>query len=104
MARPNPHWLRMVHFMTSLFKQYMIPYWTGNRIYNETLMFMADANGQVGDAPLLYQPDAILSVFSFDLTKEYVEGKDFEKTETGIRLLPGSDIYVWAYSIPPLRD
>ena len=90
--------------MTSLFKQYMIPYWTGNRIYNETLMFMADANGQVGDAPLLYQPDAILSVFSFDLTKEYVEGKDFEKTETGIRLLPGSDIYVWAYSIPPLRD
>lgn len=83
--------------MTDLLKQYLLPYWEGNTVYNETLMFVADKCGRVEEAPLLYDPDSIQSVLSFDLTKAFIEGKDFAKTDKGIRLLLGTEIPIWDY-------
>ena len=60
---------------------YMQPLWQGSVVYNETLMFV----GQNDDAPLLYAATEIISVRSYDLKTEYVEGKDYEydaKTNT----------------------
>lgn len=51
---------------------YLHPYWKGDTVYNETVMFMAEDS-----VPLLYKPTKILSVRSSDLKTEYVEGKDY---------------------------
>lgn len=55
------------------------------------------------ERPLLHNPVAIRSVYSFNesaVRTDYVEGVDFEITATGIRRLTGSDIYDFAgYSI-----
>ncbi|MBQ8408721.1 MAG: SGNH/GDSL hydrolase family protein [Clostridia bacterium] len=53
-------------------KTYTLPIWEGNTVYNETLMFVGET-----EAPLLYYPDKVISVRSFDLKTEYVEGKDY---------------------------
>lgn len=51
---------------------YTLPLWEGDTIYNETVMFVAE-----NEAPLLYTPEKILSVLSYDLKTEYIEGEDF---------------------------
>ena len=49
------------------------PLFTGNVMTNETVLFM----GTDDAAPLMYQADEILSVTSFDLKTNYVEGVDW---------------------------
>ena len=51
---------------------YTLPLWEGDTVYNETLMFVDEKS-----APLLYKPDRVISVRSFDLATEYVEGEDY---------------------------
>lgn len=53
---------------------YMKPLWDGDIVYNETLMFV----GEEDCAPLLYPVVEIISVRSYDSTKEYVCGVDYE--------------------------
>ena len=53
-------------------KTYTLPLWEGNTVYNETLMFVGET-----EAPLLYMPDQVISVRSFDLKTEYVLGEDY---------------------------
>ena len=53
---------------------YMKPLWEGDVVYNETLMFV----GEEDCAPLLYPAVEIISVRSYDLTKEYVCGVDYK--------------------------
>lgn len=57
-------------------KTYLSPFWEGDTIVNETIMFV----GEEG-APLLYEPTEILSVRSYGLNKVYEEGKDYEFRE-----------------------
>lgn len=65
------------------------PIWNTREMYNETVLFV----GENDAAPLLYKPSEILSVRSYGLDVEYVEGKDYEITSDGkIRRLSGSDI------------
>lgn len=52
---------------------YIYPYWEGNIVYNETLLFV----GKDDMAPLMFSPEEILSVRSYDLKTEYVEGIDY---------------------------
>jgi len=68
-------------------KTYISPVWEGNIVYNETLMFVAE-----NEAPLLYFPDEILSVLSYDLKTEFVEGIDFTVKDGKIVLTEGSRI------------
>ena len=51
---------------------YTFPIWDGDTVYNETLMFVGE-----NEAPLLYYPDKVLSVLSYDLKTEYIEGEDY---------------------------
>lgn len=51
---------------------YMLPIWNGDCVYNETVMFVAEDR-----APLLYVPDKIISVMSYDLKTEYVPDVDY---------------------------
>lgn len=53
-------------------KTYLYPLWEGTTVYNETVWFTVD-----NVAPLLYTPDEILSVKSYDLTTTYTEGVDY---------------------------
>jgi hypothetical protein len=76
---------------------YMLPVWQGNVVYNETLMFIQDANGDVPPAPLLYKPTEILSVRSFDLATEYTPDVDYIVENGCIVLTESSRIYNWQY-------
>jgi len=66
---------------------YTLPYWKGNIVYNETIMFVGET-----EAPLLYYPDKVLSVRSYDLVHEYEEGVDYEVRDGKIVLLEGTKI------------
>ena len=67
---------------------YMTPIWDGNVVHNETVLFVG-----ADDTPaLLYDPDRIISVRSYDLSIEYIEGVDFEIVDGKIVRLEGSRI------------
>lgn len=67
----------------------MIPFYQGNTVYGETVMFIdRDDRKQ-----LLFDPDEILSVRSYDLETEYVRGKDYDLDADGrLILAEGSSI------------
>ncbi|MBQ7726532.1 MAG: SGNH/GDSL hydrolase family protein [Clostridia bacterium] len=54
----------------------MKPFWEGNTVYQESVVFVPDENG-VMEAPLFYMPEHILSVRDSSLRIEYREGEDF---------------------------
>src|SRR3569833_416095 len=56
--------------------QYMKPFWHSDTIYNETILLYSK-NGAPADGKLLYMPDHILSVKTFDLKQTFTEGKDY---------------------------
>ena len=66
---------------------YMKPLWEGDLVYNETLMFVGDSDF----APLLYPATEIISVRSYDLTKEYVRGVDYEYDPDTNSIILGED-------------
>lgn len=76
---------------------YIKPYWTGTIVYNETLMFVRDAQGNIAPAPLLYKPTEIIDVRSYDLTKQYQRGVDYNVVNGCIVLTPDTHIFKWAY-------
>lgn len=67
---------------------WMAPVWKGTEVYNESVMFVG-----IGDkAPLLYPAEEIISVRSFDLKTEYVEGKDYVLKDGRLELTEGTSI------------
>jgi len=66
---------------------YMKPLWSGDLVYNETLMFVGDSDF----APLLYPAVEIISVRSYDLKKEYVRGVDYEYDPGTNSIILGED-------------
>lgn len=71
---------------------YLEPYWKGNAVFHESVLFCSDENGNAVPAALLYQPDEILSVISAAEDIEYTEGKDYRFDGGKLELLPGSAI------------
>lgn len=67
---------------------YMIPIWDGRVVHNETVMFL----GMDDKASLLYDADEIISVRSYDLKTEYVQGVDFDYADGKLFLLEGTRI------------
>lgn len=67
---------------------YMRPLWEGRVVHNETVMFIDKGDQKT----LLYTPDEILSVRSYDLKTEYVKGKDYDLVDGKLVLLEGSAI------------
>ena len=54
----------------------LYPFWKGNTVYNESVIFVPDKNGNMW-APLFYNPDGIISVRDSTLRVVYKEGKDY---------------------------
>lgn len=67
---------------------WMNPIWKGPYVYNESVLFV----GYKESVSLLYRPDRIISVRSFDLKTEYVEGKDYRLVDGRIELVEGTAI------------
>ena len=68
------------------------PVWEGNVVYHETALFTTGRE----TAKLLYPIDKVVAVRSYDLTKTYFEGVDYEIAEDGtLRILEGSQIPVY---------
>lgn len=88
----------LLDFDTYNREAYMSPLWLGDIVYNETLMFVEDENGIVPPAPLLYTPDEILSVRSFDLALEYEQGIDYTVQNGCIVLTENSRIFKWSHN------
>lgn len=78
------------------------PYWLGNVMYNESVMFIRSGEG--AKATTLYKPLKILSVRDWTLKTEYREGVDYKAEADGtLSILPGSGIPVfedgWQYGV-----
>ena len=74
----------------------MIPLWTGNTVYDESVVIILhgnDAEKQVSQ--LLFNPTKIISVTNAAKTAIYEDGKDFAICENGIEFLPGSRMPHW---------
>lgn len=63
--------------------KYISPIWENQVIYNETVMFIEDENGNISEKKLAYPIAKVLEVRSADLKTVYQEGKDYEVTEDG---------------------
>jgi lysophospholipase L1-like esterase len=71
--------------------QYMKPFWKTDTIYNETILLYS-INGQPANGRLLFQPDKIISVKSFDLKTAYANAKDYDLKGNVITRIDKSDI------------
>ncbi|HZK62677.1 MAG TPA: SGNH/GDSL hydrolase family protein [Puia sp.] len=56
--------------------QYMRPFWNSDTIYNETVLLYS-LHGAAATGRMLFVPDKILSVKSFDLQNNYSKANDF---------------------------
>lgn len=81
----------------SLDELYTMPYFEGNTMLNESVLFIAGEDGTVPDAPLLYTPDTIVSVRSSDLFFTYEEGVDYTLENGKLHRTQNSRIPVVAY-------
>jgi lysophospholipase L1-like esterase len=70
------------------FLEYMRPYWSGNFMTNESVLFA----GEEDTVSLLYTPDRIVSVRSCDLKTEYREGVDYTLSGNRLTRLKGSSM------------
>lgn len=71
---------------------YLIPYWTGNIMYDESAFVMEDEDGNILPINLLYKADKIISVTDSTLQVHYEEGKDYEFKDGVLRVLPAGKI------------
>lgn len=56
--------------------EYMRPFWHSDTIYNETVLLYS-INGQAATGKLMFQPDQVLSVKSYDLKESYTAERDY---------------------------
>ena len=71
---------------------YTLPYWEGNLVYQESVMLLEDAEGNIADIPLLYEAKKIVSVRSSDLKTEYKAGRDYKLVDGKLHIPEGSTI------------
>ena len=91
-AKQEPNWKKYN------VETFISPVWKGDTVYNETVMFVANKDGSLPAAPLLYKPTEVLEVRSADLSKKYKEGADYIVTADGkIQLTENSRIFSWKY-------
>lgn len=72
-------------------KTYMLPFWQGDTVYHDGVLFHKGRRR----ARMLYPIDEIISVRSFDLQTEFVEGEDFFVENGELVLTDNTSIPVW---------
>ena len=86
-------------------KKYTRPYWKNQIIYNETVMFISDANGSVPAKSLAFPIAKILEVRDSTLETLYTEGTDYRVTADGdLEVVEGGNIPVTAYDDYYLKE
>ena len=83
--------------------QYLQPFWKSDTVYNETILLLSE-NGVSASGKLLFNPSAILSVKSFDLTAGYYEGVDYTLNGNIITKIGSSSIPYKTDSFFPKND
>ena len=73
--------------------------WEGNFVYQEPICFSEDAEGHIAGGQLLYQPEHILSVTSFDGSVFYEEGTDYIREDSRLILTEHSRIPILSRDI-----
>ena len=73
--------------------------WEGNFVYQEPICFSEDAEGHIAGGQLLYQPEHILSVTSFDSSVFYEEGTDYIREDSRLILTEHSRIPILSRDI-----
>lgn len=73
---------------------YTQPYWTGNIVYQESVMVRQEKDGSIPDMGLLYPAEKIISVRTSDLQREFEEGKDYTLVDGKLHIPEGSAIPV----------
>lgn len=53
------------------------PFWVGNMMYHEPIIFFNDEKGVISKGKLLFKPEDIVSIRSSSLEVEYENGKDY---------------------------
>ena len=86
-------------FAEDLLSQYTVgayteKLWEGDRVYHENVAFIGQADGTVLSGSLLYTPDEIVTVRSYDLQTVYEEGRDFTVSGKKLVLTPNTRIPV----------
>lgn len=71
--------------------------WEGNTIYRESIMVVANEEGQIEPIPLLYHADEILKVESSDYKITYLEGQDYTLQDGKLQVLREGQIPVMEY-------
>lgn len=78
--------------------KYMKPVWGNQVIYNETVMFFEDKDGNIKDKTLLYPIAKILEVRDSTLSVLYEEGKDYTVVDGKLHYVEGSSIWLTKYN------
>lgn len=71
--------------------------WAGGEIFYETVGFRYDKDGNIVSGQLMYEPDEILGVYSWDWQTPYKEGVDYAVDGRRFTWLPGSAIQIYPY-------
>jgi Glycosyl hydrolases family 43/GDSL-like Lipase/Acylhydrolase family len=71
--------------------EYMRPFWKSDTIYNETVLMYSES-GMPAMGKLLFKPDHIISVKSYDLSREYKKGIDYTIHDNSIIKSKHSDM------------
>ena len=80
------------------FNEGIIPVWTGDTVYDESVAFVEDENGFVEPARMLYDIAEVVRVRSSDFQTEYEKGKDYTVENGMIARAPGSRIPLTGYA------
>ncbi len=65
-------------------EKWMAPVWNGDRVWEESVCFFEDAEGNIRGGNLLYERFKITSVINYDASVVYEEHIDYEITDKGI--------------------
>lgn len=80
------------------FRKYILPYWKGNIVYNETVFPITDEAGNVLPLSLLYDPTEIVCVRDYTLETVFEEGRDYVLENGVLKVAPGGRIKVVDYA------
>lgn len=79
------------------YEECMAPIWTGDAVFEESVMFIGGKDGGTEQASLIYRPEKILKVCSPDRKTVYQEGRDYIVRDGRLERPAGSGIPAWSY-------
>ena len=79
-------------------KEYLRPYWKGQQVFRESVLFCTDQSGVQLPARLLYPPEEICSVISATTQTEYAAQTDYLFEDGKLLCAPGSRIPCQPYA------